>query len=182
MCCGLARIAAFYPAQVRLYDAADGTNLGVSFGGYGVGDGRLRFPFSLAARNDGVVMVGDMDNCRVQAFRVSTRLEWLGSTCNRGPTALSSVAGMCIGNDPSHLWVCDRRRKRLRLYSTAPLLSKLDQSPAAPGQDRPQGVQCGCLQTPRHAKQSPGNGQQGAGPTQSFIRGRTLWETLGTHL
>jgi hypothetical protein len=28
--------------------------MGVSLGGYGLGNGRLRFPFSLAARDDGI--------------------------------------------------------------------------------------------------------------------------------
>jgi hypothetical protein len=38
---------------VRLCNASTGAALGVSFGGFGVGDGRLRFPFALAARDDG---------------------------------------------------------------------------------------------------------------------------------
>lgn len=38
---------------VRLFDACTGAALGVSLGGFGVSDGRLRFPFALAARDDG---------------------------------------------------------------------------------------------------------------------------------
>ena len=39
---------------VRMLDES-GVSLGVSFGGFGLGDGRMRSPFALAARDDGEV-------------------------------------------------------------------------------------------------------------------------------
>jgi len=36
----------------------------------------------------GVVLVGDKENNRVQAFQIGPTLRWLGTTCRRGPSFL----------------------------------------------------------------------------------------------
>ncbi|EKX47679.1 hypothetical protein GUITHDRAFT_106667 [Guillardia theta CCMP2712] len=97
---------------LRFFNATNGAELGAAVGGWGRFVGELNYPTGLAMRSDGVLLVAESRNRRIQAFEMTREgVRWLGSSCER---YMTSVTNICWDDNMKDIWACDPKAKSVR--------------------------------------------------------------------
>jgi len=94
---------------IRAFDVNDGKSLG-AFGGIGSGPLQFNHPTSVSMPRDGVLVVGDYKNKRLQALQISQVVRNIGSV-----DGVQTVGGMSVVPGTDTFWVCDRENSTLLL-------------------------------------------------------------------
>uniref|UniRef100_A0A7S0H7X0 SMP-30/Gluconolactonase/LRE-like region domain-containing protein n=1 Tax=Hanusia phi TaxID=3032 RepID=A0A7S0H7X0_9CRYP len=99
---------------LRFFDAAEGVELGAAVGGWGKFVGELDYPTGIAMRSDGILLVAESRNRRIQGFEITRdAVRWLGTSCE---SDMRSVTSLCWDDNMQDIWACDPQAKSVRNF------------------------------------------------------------------